>query len=34
MRALPAAIRKAIDDASVANQTVDLTEKLKALLPR
>lgn len=34
MRVLPMPIRKAIDEASVANQSVDLTEKLKALLPR
>lgn len=34
MRVLPGPIKRAIDDASVANQTVDLTEKLKALLPR
>jgi hypothetical protein len=34
MRALPPQIKEAIDNAAVSNQKVDLTEKLKALLPR
>jgi hypothetical protein len=34
MRALPDPIRKAIDSAAISHQKVDLTEKLKALLPR
>lgn len=34
MRALPGPIREAIDKAAIANQTVDISDKLKALLPR
>lgn len=34
MRALPQPIKEAIDNAAVSNQKVDLTDKLKALLPR